>query len=71
MKHMPVVFVYNAPCDEIYGATNVSESDALEIAMSAIEENVEKRFHCHKFDTRLYKDALEDMVIYYNYAPVL
>lgn len=71
MKHMPVVFVYDAPCDEIYCATNVSESDALEIAMSAIEENVEKRFHCHKFNTRLYKDALEDMIIYYNYAPVL
>lgn len=71
MKHMSVVFVYDAPCDEIYCATNVSESDALEIAMSAIEENVEKRFHCHKFDTRLYKEALENMVIYYNYAPVL
>lgn len=42
MKHMPVVFVYDAPCDEIYCATNVSGSDALEIAMSAIEENVEK-----------------------------
>lgn len=63
---MPVLFVYDAPCDEIYCATN-----ALEIAMSAIEENVEKRFHCQKFDTRLYKDALENMVIYYNYAPVL
>lgn len=71
MKHMPVLFVYDAPCDEIYCVTNVSGSDALEIAMSAIEENVEKRFHCHKFDTRLYKEALENMVIYYNYAPVL
>lgn len=71
MKHMSVVFVYDAPYDEIYCATNVSKSDALEIAMSAIEENVEKRFHCRKFDTKLYKDALEDMIIYYNYAPVL
>lgn len=71
MNHMPVLFVYDAPCDEIYCATNVSESDALKIAMSAIEENVEKRFHCRKFDTRLYKDALEDMIIYYNYTPVL
>ena len=71
MKHMPVLFVYDAPCDEIYCATNVSGSDALEIAMSAIEENVEKRFHCRKFDTRLYKDALKDMIIYYDYAPVL
>ena len=71
MKHMPVLFIYDASCDEIYCATNISGSDALEIAMSAIEENVEKRFHCHKFDTRLYKDALEDMIIYYNYAPVL
>lgn len=71
MNHMPIVFVYDAPCDEIYCAINVSEYDALEIARSAIEENVEKRFHCHKFDTRLYKDTLEDMIIYYNYAPVL
>lgn len=71
MKHMPVLFVYDALCDEIYCATNVSGSNALEIAMSAIEENVEKRFHCHKFDTGLYKNALEDMIIYYNYAPVL
>lgn len=71
MKHMPVLFVYDAPCDEIYCATNVSESDALEITMSAIEENVEKQFHCHKFNTGLYKDALKDMIIYYNYAPVL
>lgn len=71
MNGMPVVFVYDAPYDEIYCATNVSESDALEIAMSAIEENVKKRFHCRKFDTKLYKDALEDMIIYYNYAPVL
>ena len=71
MKHMPVLFVYDAPYDEIYCATNVSGSDALEIAMSAIEENVEKRFHCRKFNTGLYKDALKDMIIYYNYAPVL
>lgn len=42
MNHMLVLFVYDAPCDEIYCATNVSEFDALEIAMSAIEENVEK-----------------------------
>ena len=35
MNRMPVVFIYDAPCDEIYCATNVSESDALEIAMSA------------------------------------
>ena len=39
MNHMPVIFVYDAPCDEIYCATNVSEFDALEIAGSAIEEN--------------------------------
>lgn len=71
MTNMPVLFVYDAPCDEIYCATNLSKSDALEITMSAIEENVEKRFHCRKFDTRLYKDALEDMIIYYDYAPVL
>ena len=71
MNRMPVLFVYDAPYDEIYCATNASESDALEITMSAIEENVEKRFHCRKFDTRLYKDALEDMIIYYDYAPVL
>ena len=71
MNRMPVLFVYDAPCDKIYCATNASESDALEITMSAIEENVEKRFHCRKFDTRLYKDALEDMIIYYDYAPVL
>ena len=32
MKHMPVLFVYDALCDEIYCATNVSGSDALEIA---------------------------------------
>ena len=70
MKHMPVLFIYDAFSDEIYCAPNLSGSDALEIAMSAIEENAEKRFHCHKFDTRLYKDALEDMIIYYNYAPV-
>ena len=38
---------------------------------SILAENVEKQFHCHKFDTRLYKDALENMIIYYNYAPVL
>ena len=37
MKHMPVLFVYNAPYDEIYCATNVSGSDALKITMSAIE----------------------------------
>lgn len=71
MKHMPVLFIYDAFCDEIYCATNISGSDALEIAMSAIEENVEKRFHYRKFDTKLYKDALEDMIIYYNYAPLL
>lgn len=71
MKHMPVLFIYDAFCDEIYCTTNISGSDALEIAMSAIEENVEKRFHCRKFDTKLYKDALEDMIIYYNYAPLL
>ena len=71
MSRIPVLFIYDEFRDEIYCATNVSGSDALEIAMSAIEENVEKRFHCRKFDTRLYKDALEDMIIYYNYAPVL
>lgn len=71
MSRIPVLFIYDESRDEIYCATNVSGSDALEIAMSAIEENVEKRFHCHKFDTKLYKDALEDMIIYYNYAPVL
>ena len=26
MKHMPVLFVYDALCDEIYCATNVSGS---------------------------------------------
>lgn len=70
MKHMPVLFVYDAPCDEIYCATNVSGSDALEIAMSAIEETVKKRFNCDKFDKESYKKALVNMTIYYNYAPV-
>lgn len=71
MSRIPVLFIYDESLDEIYCATNLGESDALEITMSAIEENVEKRFHCRKFDTRLYKEALEDMIIYYNYAPVL
>ena len=71
MKHMPVLFVYDAPCDEIYCATNLSESDALEITMSAIEENVEEQFHCHKFDTQIYNKALEHMIVYYEYVPVL
>lgn len=71
MKHMPVVFVYDAPCDEIYCATNLGESDALEITMSAIEENVEEQFHCHKFDAPIYNKALEHMIVYYEYVPVL
>lgn len=29
MKYMSVLFVYDALCDEIYCATNVSGSDAL------------------------------------------
>lgn len=70
MTRMPVLFVYDELYDEIYCATNTSESDALEITMSAIEENVEKRFHCHKFDSELYREALTNMIVYYNYAPV-
>lgn len=70
MKHMPVLFIYDAPCDEIYCATNVSGSDALEIAMSAIEETVKKRFNCDKFDKESYKKALVNMTIYYDFAPV-
>lgn len=71
MTRMPVLFIYDVPYDEIYCATNASGSDALEIAMSAIEENVEKRFHCHKFDAQIYNKALEHMIVYYEYVPVL
>lgn len=70
MSRIPVLFIYDESLDEIYCATNLGESDALEITMSAIEENVEKQFHCHKFDARIYNKALEYMTIYYEYAPV-
>lgn len=71
MSRIPVLFIYDEFRDEIYCATNLSKSDALEITMSAIEENVEEQFHCHKFDTRIYNKALEHMIVYYEYAPVL
>ena len=38
MTRIPILFIYDEPYDEIYCATNLSESDALEITMSAIEE---------------------------------
>ena len=45
--------------------------DALEITMSAIEENVEEQFHCHKFNAQIYNKALEHMIVYYEYVPIL
>lgn len=70
MTRIPVLFIYDEPYDEIYCATNLSESDALEIIMSAIEETVKKRFNCDKFDKESYKKALVNMTIYYDFAPV-
>ena len=71
MSRIPVLFIYDESRDEIYCATNLGESDALEITMSTIEENVEEQFHCHKFDAQIYNKELEHMIIYYEYAPVL
>lgn len=71
MSRIPVLFIYDESRDEIYCATNLGESDALEITMSAIEENVEEQFHCHKFDAQTYNKALEHMIVYYEYVPVL
>lgn len=55
MKHMPVLFIYDAFCDEIYCATNISGSDALEIAMSAIEEDVMETQRIEYYDLPLPK----------------
>lgn len=71
MSRIPVLFIYDESRDEIYCATNLGESDALEITMSAIEENVEEQFHCHKFNAQIYNKALEHMIVYYEYVPVL
>lgn len=71
MSRIPVLFIYDESRNEIYCATNLGESDALEITMSAIEENVEEQFHCHKFNARIYNKALEHMIVYYEYVPVL
>lgn len=71
MSRIPVLFIYDESRDEIYCATNLGESDALEITMSAIEENVEEQFHCHKFKAQIYNKALEHMIVYYEYVPVL
>lgn len=71
MSRIPILFIYDESRDEIYCATNLDESDALEITMSVLEENVEKQFHCYKFDTQIYNKTLEHMIIYYDYASVL
>jgi len=71
MTRIPVLFIYDALYDEIYCVSNASESEALEITMSVLEEHTEKEYNCYKFNKRIYNESLADMIIYYNFVPVL